>query len=456
VVSRACTAALLAACGKEEPHPRYNVLLVTLDTTRVDHLGCYGYQKNTSPRLDELAGDAVRFETAITTAAITPIAHASIFTGLNPYQHGVRIFYGPAGHYLEPSIPSLAPLLKSRGWRTGAFISAYPASERFGLHWGFDTFETEVAESVMEQDPSLPFPIEGRWMNKKAAMAQRRADSTTDQALEWLSQAERPFYLWLHLFDPHDNTLVPPFQYFKEFGHSKGDSLLPIHAYDPEIFFMDQQLGRVLDFLKERGEYDRTLIVVVSDHGQGHGQHGWYLHRLLYQEQIHVPLIVRIPGEKAGTIPDMVRTIDVMPTILDALAVQKPSNLEGKSLLGLIQGREEEAPRLAYAEALNLLDEHAPDFLPDMQKDNLFCVFDGTWKLIYHKESPANSELYNLAEDPKELRNLAEQQPEVVARLAADIARSGAMKIEIKDPEEPMDPEAREKLNALGYTGGSK
>ena len=129
---------------------RHNVLLITLDTTRADRLSCYGYHKETTPNLDALASDGVRFDLAIATAAVTPVSHASILTGLNPYQHDVRVFYGPVGHFLSAAHPTVATILKSHGWHTAAFISAYPASERFGLHWGFDTFETGLQGRFVE------------------------------------------------------------------------------------------------------------------------------------------------------------------------------------------------------------------------------------------------------------------------------------------------------------------
>ncbi|MFH1999902.1 MAG: sulfatase, partial [Planctomycetota bacterium] len=288
----------------------YNVLLITLDTTRADHLSCYGYDKNTSPNLDALAADGVLFEMAISTASVTPISHASILTGLNPYHHGLRVFYGPTGHFLTDEFPSLATILKKHGWQTGAFISAYPASERFGLHWGFDTFESDVADKVMTRDPSKPLPKDGFCQNIPTASAQRRADPTTDQALGWLKKAHRPFFSWLHYFDPHDPSLVPPNKFIKQFGIKINEKITTETLYDPEIFFMDLHIGRVIEYLKKTGEYDSTIIIAIGDHGQGMGQHNWFSHRLLYQEQIRLPFIMRIPdGARGIKITELVRSI---------------------------------------------------------------------------------------------------------------------------------------------------
>jgi arylsulfatase A-like enzyme len=451
VVAAIAAAVILPRVRGSVAPGRYNVLLITLDTTRADHLGCYGYARQTSPNLDALAADAARFDLAISASAITPISHASILTGMYPDRHGLRVFYGPTGHFLEPSHPTLASLLKAHGWQTAAFISAYPASERFGLHWGFDTFASEVAPSVMNQDPAAPLPKDGYWLDQRTASAQRRADATTDQALDWLKSARRPFFMWTHYFDPHDPSLVPPKEINERFGAAQ-TARDPYRAvYDPEIFFMDLHIGRLLDYLKKTGEYDRTVIVAVADHGQGLGDHNWFPHRLLYQEQIRLPLIVRLPhGPRGVTIPNLVRSIDIAPTILEAVGLEPPDTVQGLSLNGLLAGRPEE-PRVAYAEALNTLDLHTPDPMPQQHRDLLFCLVEPPWKLIYHFHTPANTELYNLASDPRELHNVAGKYTDEVTRLVAALDESGAMAVQIVEPNTPLDQEALEKLRSLGY-----
>jgi len=428
-----------------------NVLLITMDTTRADRLHCYGYDNDTSPNVDELAADGVRFDLAISTSAVTPISHASILTGLNPDRHGLRVFYGMTGHFLTQDHPTLATTLKSRGWHTGAFISAYSASERFGLHWGFDTFETGVEDWVMKQDPTLPLPIDGFFRRARTASAQRRADATTDRALSWLNNVPRPFFLWVHYFDPHDVWLIPPHTVTERFGATLSGKDVFTSLYDAEVFFMDQQIGRLLDRLKESGEYEDTVIALLADHGQGMGDHGWVAHRLLYQEQIRVPFIMRAPGGRWGVVvADVVRNIDIMPTILEALGLQPAQPIQGRSLSGLMAGQAEPA-RVALAEALNTLDAHAPKELPPYQRDLLFSVVNQPWKLIYHKNSPGNSELYHLVNDRRELNNLAAARPQIVKRLVAELERSGAMNVQIAEPTEPLPQDALEKLRALGY-----
>ena len=214
---------------------------------------------------------------------------------------------------------------------------------------------------------------------------------------------------------------------------------------------MDAQMGRIFDWLEASGQYDDTIIVVVADHGQGLGDHDWFEHRLIYQEQIRTPLVMRVPGRARGlNVSSVVRTVDIVPTVLDLLDIESAITFEGSSLLPLVDGITEE-PRVAYSEALNSIDSWTPERLPEIQKDLLFSVIDEGWKLIYHREQPGNSELYHLEEDPAELVNVIERYPEEAKRLMSWLARSKAMEIELQDIEGDIDPEALRKLEALGY-----
>ena len=445
--------------GSQPASTGYNVLLITTDTTRADRLGSYGYDKPTSPNLDALARDAIRFEFAISTAGLTPIAHASIFTGLNPYLHGVRVMYGSPGHYLSKSTLGMATLLKQKGYATAGFVSAYPASERYGMHWGFDTFENGMKKGTVDMDPSrqtakgLIFQ-HGKWADQPKGDAQRRADSTTADALAWLANVKGSFFQWVHYFDPHDPWLIPPKRYLDKFGVKRGAPDEMLTVYDADINYMDFQIGRLLQAYKDRDLYDKTIIIVISDHGQGLEDHDWFRHRLLYREQIHVPLIVRLPnGPHGKIIPDLVRNIDLLPTVCELLGVKLPDDVEGKSLLGLINGARE-PPRLAYAEALNTADAHLPKKLPEDQKDLLFCMMDRDWKLIYHKDRPQNSELYDLKNDPKELVNVFGKHPEQTMRLMQALEKSGGLNVRLTGAA-PMDEETRRSLEALGYIDGA-
>lgn len=436
-----------ASTAKKPP----NVLLITLDTTRADRLGCYGYSRPTSPNIDALAADAARFEVAVATSALTPPSHASILTGLYPHHHGLRVIYGPVGHFLSDVHPTVAAILRARGWQTGAFISAYPASERFGLNHGFETFATDVAESVMVQNPRKRMPRDVRWARRRRALAQRRADATTDEALAWLERARRPFFAWVHYYDPHDPSLIPPEEVTDRFSFSQEDPNPQLAVYDPEIFFMDAHIGRLFERLEANGEYDDTVIVVVSDHGQGLGDHGWFQHRLLYQEQIRTPLIVRAPtGPRGQVMGALASGVDVAPTILAAAGVAVPETMDGRDLLGAKAGGDS-AKRIALAEALNTVDFHAHRGLPKHQKDLLFCAMDREWKLIHHRNHPENSELYDLANDPGESTNVATQHPQEKERLLRWLRDSGAMKIEKVESDAPLDEDSIRMLESLGY-----
>lgn len=430
----------------------YNVLLVTMDTTRADHLGLYGSSVPTSPNLDALSKEGYRFDMAISTSGLTPMAHASIMTGLNPKRHGLRVFYGPPGYTLSKENKTLAKILNSYGWHTAAFISAYTASKRYGLDQGFEVFNSGLEESIDSMDLTHQQKHEHFWYDGMISNTQRRGDATTERAIEWLNREKFPFFLWVHYFDPHDLSLVPPEKLLREFGVNYGnDRETRISMYDPEIFFMDIQIGRIIDFLKKKEIFENTIIIVMADHGQGLGQHQWMLHRLLYQEDIRIPLVIRDPGRAKGkVIKELVRNIDIFPTILEILGIEWNLKIDGKSLVGLLDGVREE-PRFGYAEALNTLDTHSPQKLPEKQKDLLFSIIESKWKLIYHKNIPKNSELYDLKSDPNELVNLIKNFPEEFHRLLEILNNTGGLSIPFVGELPSEDSEALENLKSLGY-----
>ena len=221
--------------------------------------------------------------------------------------------------------------------------------------------------------------------------------------------------------------------------------------YDAEIYYIDSQFGRVVDALKERGLYDRTVIAVTSDHGEGLGDHDWWGHRILYQEQIEVPLIFRLPGGPSGmAVSALSRTIDIAPTILDWLGVLPAGRTEGRSLRPLMEGRADE-PRIAYADQINLYDSSARMLDERPTADLLYSACDGEWKLILRPRHPGLHELYNLSEDPGETVNLYDDEPAVVKRLTAFLEESGGF---VNEPfGEGTDEEAKRRLEALGYVG---
>jgi arylsulfatase A-like enzyme len=439
-------------CSKtpgRDGRPAYNVLIVTLDTTRADYLSCYGDPRETSPHLDALATDGIRFDRAISTSGNTPVSHASILTGLNPYQHGVRVVYAQHGCHLADSVVTLATMLREEGWQTGAFLSSFTVSEFYGFNQGFETFDGGLRIPAGE---SFAQKADGRW-DWPTETNQRRSDKTTDVVCAWLQTAKRPFFAWVHYWDPHDRLILPPQDVVARFTTPGADQQrLFREVYASEVYYMDSQFGRLIRFLKERGEYERTIVVVVADHGEGLGDHGWWYHRILYQEQIRVPMIIRVPGwPKGKVLSHLVRTVDIVPTILDVLAVQAPSALQGSSLKPLVDG-ESDSPRVAYAEAINLYDLNA--WLVDARPDDgmLYSATDGRWKIIYRPNKPEKSELYDLRADPHETENLYTRESHEAARLQTELMQFDGF---VTNPLGPStDPDILERLRSLGYIAG--
>jgi arylsulfatase A-like enzyme len=446
---RAAAAAALAlaalALGCASRKAPLNVLLVTLDTTRADRMRCYGYPLNTSPRLDAFARDAVR-----------PVSHASILTGMNPYRHGLRVLFAAKGDSLHAAIPTLQSVLHAGGWETGAFLSSFTVSERFGFARGFDVFDNGLrgpAAGKMQKGP------DGVW-DWDIRINQRRADETTDAALAWIGARSGPFFAWVHYWDPHDTEIVPPEDLVAAFVRGGTDADRLRQLYDAEIYYVDSQFGRLVDALKKRGQYESTVIVVVADHGQGLGDHGWWYHRILYQEQIRVPMMIRVPGAAMGrAVTDLVRTIDIAPTVLEALGQTAPEAIDGASLRVFLRGGEGdggatgagESPRIAYADALNLYDLNAGLIAHRPHDDLVFCAMDRTWKLVYRPRLPHASELYKLDADPREMNNLYESDHVEARRLLAYLEGAGGFVDEPLGADE--DAEALERLRALGYVG---
>ena len=294
--------------------PSYNVLLITLDTTRADHLGCYGYKPAKTPNLDRLAREGVRFARTYCPAPLTLPAHASIMTGLYPVVHAVR----NNGHYLPSGIRTLAEILKGKGYSTAAFVSSFSVDSRFGLDRGFDVYDdTFQSES--------PF---------KTQNAERRAEETFARFSRWLeNNGKNRFFGWVHYYDPHV-PYDPPSPYKEEFD---GD------PYDGEIAYMDQYVGAVLERLKEKGILERTIVVIAGDHGEGLGDkvelgHGIFL----YEETLRVPLILYSHAvfPRSQLIESQVRLIDVAPTILETIGLKnEAAGMAGQSLIAWLRGK---------------------------------------------------------------------------------------------------------------------
>jgi arylsulfatase A-like enzyme/Tfp pilus assembly protein PilF len=396
-----------------------NVLVVTFDTTRWDRLGCYGHPDAGTPNVDRLATEGVIFETAITSAPLTLPAHCTIFTGLRPPTHGVR---DNGGYVLGADRTTLAEVLKEAGWATGAFVGAYVLDGKWGLDQGFDRYVDDFSLS--------------RYRTLSLGAVSRRAAEVVDSALPWLEQHHaRRFFAWLHFYDPH-TPYDPPEPFTSRFAG---------RPYQGEIAYADAQLGRVLDWLRRRGLEERTVIVVMGDHGESLAEHGEGTHGLfVYDATVRAPLLIRAPfGRTRGRrVTAVVRAEDVMPTILDLVGAQEPPRLQGRSLAALMTAGTADLDLAAYSESLYARNHFGWSELKALRA--------GRFKYI---EAPT-PELYDLEKDPGERQNVYAARRALADRMAADLARMGAE--HPSGPSAPpgaVDPETRERLAALGYIG---
>jgi len=413
----------LAACGSPRTPP--SVLLVTLDTVRADRLGCYGHAGAATPRLDELAARGVRFERAYTTAPLTLPAHASILTGTYPVFHGV---HDNGSYRLDDRLTTVAELLRPQGYRTAAFVGAYPVQAHFGLSQGF-----EVYDDRLERPTDTEF----------YAFEERRAGEVIDAAERWLATVgpAEPFFAWVHLFDPHA-IYRPPEPFATEFA---GD------PYQGEIAYADHELGRLFDRLRDDGVLERTLVVVVADHGEGLGDHGEDTHGLLiYDTTMRVPLLLAGPGVPSGETVDAVSSVaDLLPTVTDLLGLETPAEVQGRSLAPLWRG--EALPgRDAYLESLWGRLHFGWSELRGLVRED--------WKYIEAPHAPdALPELFRIVDDPRENRDLSAEAPDRVAELGAAVesAQEGLTAPTAFDAERAQSAEDRRRLEALGYVAGT-
>ena len=406
-------AVLAAGCSRKGfVFPRAPVVLISIDTLRADHLPVYGYRGVETPALDALARESVVFENAVSHVPLTLPSHVSLLTGLLPFENGVR---DNLGYRLDASHPTLASLLSARGWATGAAVSAVVLDHSTGVSRGFDLYDDR---------------IEGTQVGQALGQVQRPGSETEKRLEAWISglPASRPPFAFLHLYEPH-TPYEPPEPFRSRYAKV---------PYDGEIAAADDVVGRFLAFLKERGLYDRALIVFLSDHGEGLGQHGEDEHGiLLYREAIRVPLFVRLPGGRlAGTrVAAPAGLVDVMPTILAAVGEPVPAVLPGRSLIAL--AREKSSPRAIYSETLYPRYHFGWSDLASLTDDR------------HHYIEAPRSELYDFQEDPGETRDLSGGLPPAFRRLRVTLE---SMSRPLQSPG-AADPETVKKLASLGYVG---
>ena len=411
-----------ASAGARDPAPgptSPSVLLITIDTLRADHVGCYGDRRVETPAIDGLAAKGIRFENAYAQAPITLPSHAVILTGTYPMFNGVRDFTSPG---LPASIPTLAEMLRHKGYRTAAFVSSYAVNSMWGLNRGFDVYDDDLG-----LEPGRSNDI---------FLVERRGDRTVDRFLAWLNQqGSAPFFVWLHLYDPH-SPYRPPEPYRSKYAG---------HPYDGEIAFDDAQVGRVFTRLNEMHRFDATAILLLSDHGESLGEHGEDEHGFfIYNSTLHVPLILKLPGKSPGprTFALPVGAVDVAPTIaqLGGIPSAETRSFQGRSLLQALLPATSGEDASVYVESYYPRDSFGWHELRGLLNSRFAYV-----------DAP-RQELYDLQHDPGERHNLAPTHASLAASLHEKLV--GVEKRctgQAESSPAPPDPETVERLRSLGY-----
>ena len=395
-------------------------MVITVDTLRADHLRCYGYPNIETPALDALAQRGVLFENAVAQTPLTPPSHASIFTGQNPTVHNVR---NTGGFVLQSSSHPLARILQEQGWDTAAFVSSAVLKKLFGFNNGFGVYDDEM-------------PRPGK-RNEFREDPERKASATVDRAIDWLGKrpAGKPFFLWVHLYDPH-LPYQPPAEFAEKY---KG------RPYDGEIGYADQQIARLFAAVGKTSPTDHTVTAVLADHGESLGEHGEHTHGVfLYDATLRIPFIMAGPGIPAGLrVKQQARTIDFLPTLLEVLGGRAPRYVEGLSLVPTFAGKPVDTD-VSYAETLY------PKM--NMNWSELRAIRTNRWKYI---RAP-RPELYDLTSDPGETSNVIQQHGPEAQNFEAHLKKfispggKGVEKVETA----MLDQRVMDQLKSLGYLAG--
>jgi arylsulfatase A-like enzyme/Tfp pilus assembly protein PilF len=398
--------------------PRLDVLLITVDTLRADALGAYGNRRAETPAIDRLAAAGARFDDAHAHNVTTLPSHANILSGTYPTGHGVR---DNSGFRFPGSVDTLATLLRTNGYRTGAFISAFPLAARFGLNRGFDVYDDSFVDAQV----------------RPAFLEQERSGrETVARAMRWIASGGHPWFAWVHVYEPHF-PYAPPEPFKSRFADA---------PYLGDVAAADAALAPLIDPIVAQRRTGQTLVVLTGDHGESLGEHEEATHGIFaYEATLRVPLIVFHPSRsQARVVSEPARHVDVLPTILDALSFPAPRALPGRSLLPLLE-------HTAPASASERSDSDEPVYF-----EALSGPLNRGWAPLYgvirHRVKYIDlpiPELYDLDRDPRELHNLADSQPDRVREMRAALS---SLTVNVRAAERRAEePEARERLRSLGY-----
>jgi len=393
-----------------------NILLVTLDTTRADHIGAYGFKRAKTPNIDGLAAQGIKFSNAYCPTPMTLPSHCSIMTGTYPLYHKVR---NNGTYHLNPEIPTLTEKLKERGYKTAAFVSSFNVDSRFGIGRGFDVYDDTFNSEEMI----------------KTFRSERRAADTSAAFIRWLERnAGQKFFSWVHYYDPH-LPYHPPSPFKEDF------SGMP---YDGEIAYMDYSFGKVLDKLREKGLLEKTLIVIAGDHGEALGEKGEVDHGvLIYDVSMRIPFIFYAPRSlpQGLAVEARVRLIDIMPTVLDLVKAPAEKGVQGLSLVPFMESKRQD-DLTCYLESYYPLETYG--------WSELVGLIDKEWKYI---RAP-RPELYHIKTDKGEEKNLLAAQPNTVAILKKKLQETiAASSSKFGPSRRKMSLEEEERLRSLGYVG---
>jgi arylsulfatase A-like enzyme/Flp pilus assembly protein TadD len=394
-----------------------NLVVVTLDTTRADRLGCYGFRGVDTPNIDALARDGIVFDHATATVPLTFPSHSSIFTGLVPPHHGV---HDNGGFFLDDAKVTLAERLREKGFATGAFVAAWVLDRKWGLAQGFDEYSDKFDLS--------------KYKVVSLGTVQKPGDEVMDGALAWLETVkQRRFFAWVHLYDPH-TPYDPPEPFASRY---------PSQPYLGEIAYTDQVVGRLLKWLREQRLDERTIVVLTADHGESLGDHGESTHAyFVYDATTHVPLVVRTPWRIRGRRSVQVSSVDLMPTVLDLLGLPPQPGIDGRSLARELLDPAAASPdRVAYSET------YFPRYHFGWQ--HLRAIRSRAYKYV---EAP-EPELYDLAQDPGETKNIYRGFSARAENLRLRLEELTRQESGVTPERRSLDPETLQRLAALGYVG---